>query len=329
MKTKEIKIGIIGGTGIVAGELIRCLQHHPYAQVDFVYSHSKPDAKFSDIHQDLEGDTDLTFTQKINKNVEVIFLCLGHGKSKHFLENNPMPESMKIIDLSNDFRLSGDEVFQNKKFVYGLVDLNKKQIKSAKYIANPGCFATAIQLALLPLAEEGLLTDEVHVHAVTGSTGAGNSLSDTTHFTWRNNNISLYQEFSHQHLGEIKQSVNQLQSGFNKSINFLPMRGNFTRGIFASVYLNCTTDKEKVVELFKNFYKDSVFTKVSDKEIHLKQVVNSNKALIHVKKIDGKILVTSAIDNLLKGAAGQAIENMNLMQELPQNTGLQFKANYY
>jgi N-acetyl-gamma-glutamyl-phosphate reductase len=324
-----IQVGIIGGAGYTAGELIRLLINHPEVAIDFVYSTSNAGNNISSVHQDLFGDLDLKFTDTINPDVDVLFLCLGHGNSVKFLSANAFSENTKIIDLGNDFRLEKDKVFQGKTFVYGLPELQRDAIKKANYIANPGCFATAIQLALLPLAEKGLLNNDVHINAVTGATGAGTSLSETSHFPWRDNNFSYYKPFTHQHLGEINQSVNQLQSSFDSEILFMPNRGNFSRGIFATVYTNFEGSLEEAKDLFKVFYKDAKFTFVSDEVLHLKQVVNTNKCLIHLHKHNNKLLVTSIIDNLLKGASGQAIQNMNLMFGLEETTGLQLKATYF
>lgn len=324
-----IKCGIVGGTGYVAGELLRCLVHHPEVEIDFVYSHSQPGKVVSGVHQDMFFNNELVFTDQINPNVDVLFLCLGHGNSRKFLSENSFATHTRIIDLSNDFRMQADAQFEGKNFVYGLVELNKEKIQQAENIANPGCFATAIQLALLPLAKEHLLNDEVHIHAITGSTGAGQSLTETAHFSWRNNNLSIYKAFAHQHLGEITENVKALQNNFDHSLNFLPLRGDFTRGIFASMYTRCDLPEEALVTLFEEYYKDAAFTYLSKNAIHLKQVVNSNYCLLQVQKIDGKVLVTSIIDNLLKGAAGQAIQNMNLMFGLEESTGLNLKANYF
>ena len=294
-----------------------------------MYSTSNAGNKVSSIHQDLVGSTNLVFTDKINTEVDVLFLCLGHGNSKVFLETNSFSENTKIIDLSNDFRLEDDKIFENKTFVYGLPELQKEDITNANYIANPGCFATAIQLALLPLAHQNVLDKDVHVNAVTGATGAGTSLSKTTHFTWRDNNFSYYKPFTHQHLGEINQSVNQLQNNFSSQILFMPNRGNFSRGIFATLYTNFEGSIDDAKTMFKDYYKDAAFTFVSDEQIHLKQVVNTNKCLIHLHKHNNKLLVTSIIDNLLKGASGQAVQNMNLMFGFEETEGLQLKANYF
>ena len=324
-----IKVGIIGGAGYTAGELIRLLIHHSKVEIDFIYSTSNAGNKVSKIHQDLLGSTDLEFSSAINPEVDVLFLCLGHGNSKAFLEKNSFSSQTKIIDLSNDFRLEADANFNGKTFVYGLPELNKEAIKKANYIANPGCFATAIQLALLPLAKANLLQDDVHINAITGATGAGTSLSETTHFTWRDNNFSHYKAFTHQHLGEINQTVNLLQSNYNFDINFMPNRGNFSRGIFATLYTKFEGTLEEAKQLYSEFYKDAAFTFVSNEDIHLKQVVNTNKGILHLHKHNDKLLVTSIIDNLLKGASGQAIQNMNLMYGFEETEGLQLKANYF
>lgn len=324
-----IQTGIIGGAGYTAGELIRLLLHHPAAAINFVYSTSNAGNPISDVHQDLLGETAQKFTSQINTEVDVLFLCLGHGNSKSFLEKHSFSDKTKIIDLSNDFRLTPDADFNGMHFVYGLPELNKAEIENAQYIANPGCFATAIQLALLPLARNGLLQQDVHVNAVTGATGAGTSPAPTSHFPWRDNNFSYYKPFTHQHLGEIGQSVTQLQGSFDKEILFMPNRGNFSRGIFATAYTEFTEDVEKAKELYRDFYKDAAFTTVSDKELHLKQVVNTNKCLIHLHKHKNKLLITSIIDNLTKGASGQAIQNMNLIFGLEETLGLQLKASYF
>ena len=324
-----IQAGIIGGAGYTAGELIRLLLTHPKVEINFVYSTSSAGKKLSAIHQDLEGTTNQLFTDSIQSDVDILFLCLGHGNSKVFLENHPFSKATKMIDLSNDFRLTQDAVFQNKQFVYGLPELNKTAIQSAQYIANPGCFATAIQLAILPLAANGLVEDAIHVNAVTGATGAGTALSATTHFTWRVDNFSHYKAFNHQHLGEIHQSVNSLQKELQSVIHFIPNRGNFSRGIFATIYTKYDGTLETALSHFKSYYKDADFTFISDTSIHLKQVVNTNKCLLHLEVHQGKLLITSIIDNLLKGASGQAVHNMNLMYGFEAHLGLQLKANYF
>ncbi len=324
-----LQVGIIGGAGYTAGELIRLLIHHSKAEINFVFSTSNAGNKISDIHQDLEGSLDMLFTNTINPNVEVLFLCLGHGNSVKFLENNSFSEHTKIIDLGNDFRLEADKIFNEKTFIYGLPELQKEAIKQAHYIANPGCFATAIQLGLLPLASNRLLKSDVHINAVTGATGAGTSLSKTTHFTWRDNNFSYYKPFTHQHLGEINQSVKQLQNDFSSEIIFMPNRGDFSRGIFATLYTDFKGSLEEAESIYKAYYKDAAYTFVSNNQLHLKQVVNTNKCLIHLHKHDNKLLITSCIDNLLKGASGQAVQNMNLMFGFEETEGIQLKANFF
>ena len=324
-----ITVGIIGGAGYTAGELIRILLNHPNAEINFVFSTSNAGNALSAVHQDLVGNTNLHFTNTINPEVDIVFLCLGHGNSKKFLQENKFSKNTKIIDLSNDFRLTPDAVFEEKEFIYGLPELNKDAIKKANYVANPGCFATAIQLAILPLAQAGLIKDDIHVNAVTGATGAGTSLSSTTHFTWRDNNFSYYKPFTHQHLGEINQSINQLQSSFKNEVIFMPNRGNFSRGIFVTMYTAFDGSVEDGSNLFNVFYKDAEFTFVSKQNVHLKQVVNTNKCLIHVHKHKNKLLITSCIDNLLKGASGQAVHNMNLMFGLEEKEGLQLKGTYF
>jgi N-acetyl-gamma-glutamyl-phosphate reductase len=324
-----LEVGIIGGAGYTAGELIRLLLNHPKTNINFVYSTSNAGNKIYKVHQDLIGSTEISFTNSINSEVDVLFLCLGHGNSTAFLKNHSFSSNTKIIDLSNDFRLLKDQKFDGKEFVYGLPELQKEKIKNAKYIANPGCFATALQLAILPLAANNLLNNDLHINAVTGATGAGTSLSSTTHFTWRDNNFSHYKAFNHQHLGEIHQTINQLQSNFNAEINFMPNRGNFSRGIFATTYIKFEGSIEEAKSMYHNYYKEAVFTFVSENDIHMKQVVNTNKCLLHLIKHDTKLLITSTIDNLLKGASGQAIQNMNLMVGFDEMVGLNLKANYF
>jgi len=324
-----IQIGIIGGAGYTAGELIRILLQHKKANIEFVYSTSKAGNEISSVHQDLIGETDMKFTKTINLDIDVLFLCLGHGNSKDFLEKNEFSETTKIIDLSNDFRLKENSIFRNKKFIYGLPEMNFEEIKDSKYIANPGCFATAIQLALLPLAKNKLIFDDIHVNAVTGATGAGTSLTATSHFTWRDNNFSYYKPFTHQHLGEINESLHQLQGQLNGELNFMPNRGNFSRGIFSTAYTNYNGSLEEAIKLYQDFYKDAAFTFISNDDLHLKQVVNTNKCLLHIHKYNNKLLITSIIDNLIKGASGQAVQNMNLLFGLDEKEGLQLKATYF
>ncbi|RRJ90241.1 N-acetyl-gamma-glutamyl-phosphate reductase [Flavobacterium macacae] len=320
-----IKAGIIGGAGYTSGELLRILSNHPNVEIDFVFSTSQAGKPLTNAHPDLIGELDLLFTDTINPEVNVVFLCLGHGKSKAFLEENQFASHTRIIDLSNDFRLQNDKEFQSENFVYGLPELNKTEVSTAKFIANPGCFATAIQLALLPLASQKLLQNDVHINAVTGSTGAGVQPTETSHHSWRNSNISHYKAFEHQHLAEIKESVNQLQNNFQSDILFIPNRGEFTRGIFATLYTKTDKKLEELIEIYQNFYKSHPFTFVSSENINLKMAVQTNKCIISLEKKGDYVLVTSVIDNLLKGASGQAIQNMNLMFGLEETTGLKLK----
>ena len=324
-----LEIGIIGGAGNTAGELIRLLLHHPETTINFVYSTSNAGNKLHKIHQDLIGSTEISFTDKINTEIDLLFLCLGHGNSTSFLENNKFSTNTKIIDLSNDFRLLADKNFDQKEFVYGLQELQKEKIKKAQYIANPGCFATALQLAILPLAAHKLLSNDININAVTGATGAGTSLSATTHFTWRDNNFSHYKAFNHQHLDEIYQTINQLDTNFDSQVNFMPNRGNFSRGIFATTYTKFEGNIEEAKKIYEEYYSDAAFTFVSDNDIHMKQVVNTNKCILHLAKHGNKLLITSTIDNLLKGASGQAVQNMNLMFGFKETLGLNLKANYF
>lgn len=325
---QKIKIGIIGGAGYTGGELIRLLINHPAANIVFINSRSNAGKPVSAIHQDLFGDTGLVFSDDLSAlsgGVDVIFLCLGHGESKKFLEENTISENIKIIDLANDFRLSKQSVIGNRKFTYGLPELNRAQIKQAQNIANPGCFATTIQLGLLPLAKAGLL-EEIYTTGITGSTGAGQSLSATSHFSWRANNIQAYKTLTHQHLGEIGESLLQLQHQGAIDLNFVPWRGDFTRGIFISSTVHCNLSGEEITTLYNDFYKDAAFTFVSNQPIFLKQVVNTNKALIQLEKVGSKLVIHSIADNLLKGASGQAVQNMNLMFGIDETAGLRLKA---
>lgn len=318
-----IKTGIIGGAGYTAGELIRILIHHPEVKIEFINSSSNAGNPITAVHSGLIGETELIFTDELPlESIDVLFLCSAHGDSKKFLEANSVPENVKIIDLSTDYR----HAREGNDFVYGLPELNKDAIKAAKHVANPGCFATAIQLALLPLASAGLLKNDIHVSAITGSSGAGVKPSPTSHFSWRNNNISVYKAFKHQHLKEILQSVHQLQQDFDKELNFIPIRGNFARGIFTTVYTKCDLTQEEAENLYREFYKDASFTFVVSENPDMKQVVNTNKAIVHIEKHGNNLLIISAIDNLLKGASGQAVQNMNLMFGLDDKTGLNLKA---
>lgn len=321
-----VRVGIIGGAGYTAGELLRILIHHPKAEIDFVQSVSHAGKNVFEAHNDLFGDTNLVFTDTINTNVDLLFLCLGHGKSVDFLNKNVIPENVRIIDLSQDFRINGKHTSNgiDRTFIYGLPELRRGEIKQATNIANPGCFATAFELALLPLASAGLLSSEVHINGITGSTGAGQALSETTHFSWRNNNISIYKAFNHQHLLEVKMTL-ELAGAKVPKLNFIPVRGNFSRGIFLTAYTDCGLNISELKLLYKKFYADAAFTFVSDNEISVKEVVNTNKCIIHVEKHDEKVLITSVIDNLTKGASGQAIQNMNLMFGLDEKTGLGLK----
>ncbi|RAJ34389.1 N-acetyl-gamma-glutamyl-phosphate reductase [Pedobacter cryoconitis] len=319
----KIKAGIVGGAGYTGGEMLRLLINHDGVEIVFVHSNSNGGNLISDVHTDLLGDTDLRFTDELSSAIDVLFLCVGHGDAKKFLAANPIAAGIKIIDLSQDFRLAEAA---GQDWVYGLPELNRDRIKTANFIANPGCFATCIQLALLPLAAKGLLKSEVHINATTGSTGAGQSLAATSHFSWRNNNLSVYKAFEHQHLNEIGESLLQLDGDFNQELNFIPQRGDFTRGILAAVYLESDLTAEQAQKLYEDYYSGHPFTHVSPKNIDLKQVVNTNKGLVHVEKHGNKLLIISMIDNLLKGASGQAVQNMNLMFGLDERQGLKLKA---
>lgn len=328
----SINIGIIGGAGYTGGELIRLLINHPEAEIRMIHSRSNAGKAVSAIHQDLIGETPLTFTDDSSPlekgSIDILFLCLGHGESKKFLTENKIADNIKIIDLANDFRLTAQSTSGNRKFVYGLPELNREQIKTANNIANPGCFATAIQLGLLPLAKAGLLAD-IYTTGITGSTGAGQSLASTSHFSWRANNIQAYKTLTHQHLGEIGESLLQLQPVNDVDVHFVPWRGDFTRGIFISSTLHCDESLEEMYILFEEYYKGHPFTTVSREPIFMKQVVNTNKAVIQLEKAGSKLVVHSVIDNLLKGASGQAVQNMNLVSGLPEATGLKLKANFF
>lgn len=330
---KKISTGIVGGAGYTGGELIRLLLHHPNAEISFIHSRSNAGKNVSSVHQDLIGETDLKFSGELLQDIDVLFLCVGHGEAKKFLEENRISDKIKVIDLSHDFRLEKNSKFESREFVYGLPELNKEGIQSAKNIANPGCFATAIQLGLLPLAKAGLL-DEVYTTGITGSTGAGQGLSHTSHFSWRTNNIQAYKTLAHQHIKEIYQSLNSLQDSFpsipsdedSGGVRFIPWRGDFARGIFISSTISCSWNIEPLVKLYEEFYSDHPFTFLSQEAIFLKQVVNTNKCVIQLEKVGTKLVVHSAIDNLLKGASGQAVQNMNLMFGLDECAGLNLKA---
>lgn len=347
-KRGSISVGVLGAAGYTGGELIRLLLNHPQAEIVFANSESNAGNLVSDVHEGLIGDTDLKFTNEMPfDQVDVVFFCFGHGKSREFLQNHKIPSNVKIIDLAQDFRIKGDH-----DFVYGLPEINKKDIQQAQHLANPGCFATCIQLGLLPAAQMGIINEDVAVNGITGSTGAGQKPGATTHFSWRNNNLSTYKAFNHQHLHEICQSLNQVrpktapvisspitdsstysegQEGASSpvSIDFIPYRGDFARGIFVTEVVKTDKPLEEIVAYYKTFYQDAAFTHYSDKPIDLKQVVNTNKALVHVEKFGNKLLITSAIDNLLKGAVGQAVQNMNIMFEIDETAGLKLKASAF
>jgi len=321
-----IKAGIIGGAGYTGGELIRILINHPAANIAFVQSNSNANKPLWQVHEDLVGETNLHFAATHHFDIDVLFFCAGHGEANKFVGEHDIPSHVKLIDIGNDFRLAADATIGNRSFIYGLPELHRELIKTANYIANPGCFATAIQLGLLPLAKAGILSD-VYTTGITGSTGAGQSLSGTSHFSWRANNVQAYKTLVHQHLGEIGESLLQLQPGFKESaLNFVPWRGDFTRGIFISSQVTCVESIEELTVLYNEFYNTHPFVTMASSPISLKQVVNTNKALIQLEKIGSKLVVHSAIDNLLKGASGQAVQNMNLLFGLEETTGLKLKA---
>lgn len=317
-----IKVGIIGGAGYTAGELIRILLNHPDAEIVFVNSSSNAGNKLSAVHEGLIGETDMVFTDRLPLDtIDVLFFCTAHGDTRKFMEANTLPEGLKVIDLSMDYRLEADD----NPFIYGLPELNRRAICKSLYVANPGCFATAIQLALLPLARNLMLNDDVYVNAITGSTGAGVKPGATTHFSWRNNNLSIYKPFTHQHLPEIMQSLKHLQSSFDHDINFIPYRGDFARGIFATAVVKNAVDIDELYRIYREYYEADSFVHVVEEQIDLKQVVNTNKCLLHLEKHGDKLLVVSCIDNLLKGASGTAVHNMNLLFNLKETTGLILK----
>jgi len=332
---KKINVGIAGGAGYTGGELIRILIHHPQVNIAFIHSSSNAGKPVSAVHTDLVGDTELVFTSVFSDQIDVLFLCVGHNEAKKLLAEQPISASVSIIDLSQDFRLTPNATIGDRTFVYGLPELNREKITTAKNIANPGCFATAIQLALLPLAKVGLLQD-IYTTGITGSTGAGQSLSATSHFSWRANNIQSYKTLDHQHVFEIVQSLNHLQadaplstSGEGPGLHFVPWRGDFTRGIYTSSVIDCSLPIEAVQEMYASYYAAHPFLVVSETPIHLKQVVNTNKCVLQIEKQGNKLVVHSAIDNLIKGASGQAVQNMNLLFGLDETTGLLFKANFF
>ncbi|ULQ56940.1 N-acetyl-gamma-glutamyl-phosphate reductase [Flavihumibacter rivuli] len=320
-----IKAGIIGGAGYTGGELIRVLVNHPAVELAYIHSKSNAGNPVYKVHQDLVDEANLVFTDQYSDAIDVLFLCTGHGEARKFMEAQPVASHVKVIDLSNDFRLQHQSSIGDRQFVYGLPELQREEIRQASNIANPGCFATAIQLGLLPLAKAGLL-DEIYTTGITGSTGAGQGLSTTSHFSWRANNIQAYKTLTHQHLGEIGQSLLQLQGDSDIDISFVPWRGDFTRGIFISSTVHCDLPKSTIDELYQEYYQEHPFTVFCDDAIFLKQVVNTNKCVVQVEKVGAKLVIHSAIDNLLKGASGQAVQNMNLMMGLDESLGLKLKA---
>lgn len=324
-----IKAGIIGGAGYTGGEVLRLLLQHPHVELAFVQSESQAGKHIYEVHQDCYGLCDQTFTKEWNNHADVLFLCKGHGEAKTFLMNNNIPSSVKIIDLSQDFRHQASSYIKEKQFVYGLPELNKAKIARANYIANPGCFATCIQLALLPLAANNSLHSEIHVTATTGSSGAGQSLSATNHFSWRSNNHSAYKTLQHQHEEEIMESLSQLQNSYSSNLFFVPQRGAFTRGIYSVTYVKCDKSIEEIKDMYKSYYQNAAFTKVVPFEVDVKQVVNTNNCFISIQKAEEQLIIISAIDNLLKGAAGQAVHNMNLMFGLDEKLGLKLKASTF
>ena len=333
-KNKKVRVGILGAAGYTGGELIRLLLNHPQAEIVFANSESNAGNPVTDVHEGLYGDCELQFTSEMPfEKVDVVFFCFGHGKSEAFLREHAIPAQVKIIDLAQDFRLEAP----GNDYVYGLPEINRERIANAQHVANPGCFATCIQLGLLPLAKAGLITHDVNVNAITGSTGAGQNPSQTTHFSWRSDNISIYKVFAHQHIHEIRQSLSQLQGSLDASIDFIPYRGDFARGIFCTSVVRFdgeegtpgNPDKEMLEQMYRNFYAGAAFTFVSSSPVDLKQVVNTNKALIHIDKFGNKAVISSVIDNLLKGAVGQAVQNMNLMEGLAEDCGLRLKASAF
>lgn len=322
-----IRVGIIGGSGYAAGELVRILLNHPDVELKWVHSRTVAGQRIVDVHQGLHGEIDMSFSNTIDlKNIDVLFCCRPAGKTREFIETHTIPEDLKIIDLARDHRIEDG----SHDFVYGLSELNRKpMVRGAKHVANPGCFATAIQLALLPLAKNHLIKSDIHVTAITGSTGAGVKPSATSHYSWRNDNVSIYKPFRHQHLGEIMQTMRELQPDFDAEINFVPVRGCFSRGIMAIVYLDIDEDIDTIRQMYEEAYSDHSFTFVTDKQPDLKDVVNTNKCVIHLEKVDGKLLITSVIDNLLKGASGTAVHNMNLLFGLSERTGLNLKSSAF
>lgn len=321
---EKIKAGIVGGAGYAGGELIRILLHHPQVVLSFIHSRHYANKPVASVHPDLLGEITTSFSNEVSDDIDVLFLCVGHGEAKHFLEQNTVNNRIKIIDLSQDFRLQTESGFLGRQFIYGLPELNKEQIKTTGNIANPGCFATGIQLGLLPMAKAGLLHD-IYTTGITGSTGAGQSLVPTSHFSWRANNIGAYKTLSHQHLNEINQSFRQLNATQNAELHFIPWRGDFTRGIFISSMINSTLKLDELIAIYEHFYRDHPFVILSQEAIYLKQVINTNKCVIQLEKVGSKLVIHSAIDNLLKGASGQAVQNMNLLFGLDETAGLSLK----
>ncbi len=322
----KIKAGIIGAAGYTGGELIRLLMYHPAVEIAFAQSGSNAGRKIASVHADLIGDTELVFSSGYHFDVDVLFFCAGHGEAGKFVAANTIPETVKLIDIGNDFRLNKDAIINGRHFIYGLPELQRDKICQSVAVANPGCFATAIQLGLLPLAKAGVLPAHIHTTGITGSTGAGQSLSATSHFSWRVNNISAYKTLTHQHNAEIQQSLRQLQPGFAEGgVHFVPWRGDFSRGIFISTMVECVIPPDELTEMYTAYYKDHPFTHIVAGTLNLKQVVNTNKCLVQLEKNDNMLVVHSVIDNLIKGASGQAVQNMNLMFDLPETTGLLLK----
>jgi len=331
LPTGRVRVGVLGAAGYTGGELIRLLLNHPEAEIVFANSESNAGNLVSDVHEGLIGDTDLKFTDEMPfDKVDVVFFCFGHGKSEAFLKEHTIPANVKIIDLAQDFRVKSEELrVKNYNFIYGLPETHKSMIKGCQYLANPGCFATCIQLAMLPALKAGIISGDIHVNGITGSTGAGQKPGATTHFSWRNDNISVYKTFTHQHLLEINQTVQELCPGYDGRVLFIPQRGCFTRGIFVTAYAKCDKTLEEVQQIYANYYKDAAFTHFVTKSPDMKQVVNTNKAVVYVEKYEDQLLMISCIDNLLKGAVGQAVQNMNLMFGLDEKAGLELKASAF
>ena len=331
LPTGRVRVGVLGAAGYTGGELIRLLLNHPEAEIVFANSESNAGNLVSDVHEGLIGDTDLKFTDEMPfDKVDVVFFCFGHGKSEAFLKEHTIPANVKIIDLAQDFRVKSEELrVKNYNFIYGLPETHKSMIKGCQYLANPGCFATCIQLAMLPALKAGIISGDIHVNGITGSTGAGQKPGATTHFSWRNDNISVYKTFTHQHLLEINQTVQELCPGYDGRVLFIPQRGCFTRGIFVTAYAKCDKTLEEVQQIYANYYKDAAFTHFVTKSPDMKQVVNTNKAVVYVEKNEDQLLMISCIDNLLKGAVGQAVQNMNLMFGLDEKAGLELKASAF